>query len=73
MGGLVVICGNCGARFPYSEKIFQEVEAQNFCPACRAQWKGFGAIFYYLKKKQELEALEKELDKREGFRVEFED
>jgi hypothetical protein len=30
MKGLVVICGNCGARVPYSEKIFKEVKAQNF-------------------------------------------
>ena len=73
MGGLVVICGHCGARFPYSEKIFKEVEAQNFCPACRQQWKGFGTIAHYVDKKRELEALEKELEKQEGFRVEFED
>lgn len=73
MGVLVVICENCGARFPHSEKIFKEVEAQNFCPACRQQWKGFGSIVHYLDKKRELEALERELEKQEGFRVEFED
>ena len=73
MGGLVVICGNCGARFPYSEKIFKEVEAQNFCPACRQQWRGFGTIVHYLDKKRELEALERELEKKEGFKVEFDD
>jgi hypothetical protein len=80
MGDLVVICGNCGARFPYSEKIFKEVEAQNFCPACRQQWRGFETIAHFQDKKRELEdkkreleALKKELKKQEGFRVEFED
>ncbi len=73
MAGLAVICGNCGARFPYSEKIFKEIEAQNFCPACRQQWRGFDKIAHYLDKKRELEALESELERQEGFTVEFED
>ena len=73
MGGLVVICENCGARFPYSEVIFKEIEAQNFCPACRQQWRGFHKIVHYLDRKRELEALENELEKQEGFNVEFED
>ncbi len=73
MGGLVVICENCGTKFPYSEKIFKEIKAQNFCPACRQQWRGFDKIIHYLEKKRELEALESELEKQEGFKVESED
>ena len=73
MGGLVLICGNCGTRFPYSEVIFKEIEAQNFCPACRQQWRGFDKIVSYLDKKRELKDLEIELEKQEGFKVEFED
>ncbi len=73
MGGLVVICENCGTRFPYSEKIFKEIEEQNFCPACRQQWRGFDKIVHYLDKRRELKALERELEKQGGFKVEFED
>jgi len=73
MGGLVVICENCGTRFPSREKIFKEIEAQNFCPACRQQWRGFEKIVNYLDKMQELKALERELEKQGGFTVEFED
>ena len=72
MRGLVVICENCGTRFPCSEKIFKEVEAQDFCPACRQQWVGFDKIVHYLDRKRELEALESELQKQEGFKVELE-
>jgi transcription initiation factor IIE alpha subunit len=73
MGGLIVICGNCETRFPYSEKIFKEIEAQNFCPACRQQLRGFNKIIHYLEKKRELKALERELEEQEGFKVESED
>ncbi|UCD70855.1 MAG: hypothetical protein JSW70_07580 [Syntrophobacterales bacterium] len=73
MGGLVVICANCKTRFPYSEKIFKEIDAQNFCPACRQQWTGFDKIAHYLDKKREITALERELEKQEGFEIESED
>ena len=80
MEDLFAIYGNYEAKFPYSQRIFKEVEAQNFGPACRQQWKGFGIIVHYQDKKRaledmkrELEVLEKELEKQEGFRVEFED
>ena len=73
MGNLIVICRNCETRFPHSEKIFKEIEAQNFCPACRQQWSGFNRIIHYLEKKRELKDLERELEEQEGFKVEFED
>lgn len=73
MADLAVICGNCGARFRYSERIFKEIEAQNFCPACRQQWGGFDKIAQYLDKRRELKALESELESQEGFTVEFVD
>ena len=73
MGGLVVVCENCGTRFPYGEEILKEIRTQNFCPACTQQWKGFDKIIRYLEKKRELEALESELKQQEGFKVESED
>ncbi len=72
MGDLVLICGHCGTRFPYSEAMFKEIEAQNFCPACRQQWRGFDKIVSYLDKRRELKDLEIEMKKLEGFKVEFE-
>ncbi|MCK5552485.1 MAG: hypothetical protein KAJ09_05010 [Deltaproteobacteria bacterium] len=73
MGGLVVVRENCGTGFPYGEKIFKEIKAQNFCPACTHQWTGFDKIIHYLEKKRELEALENELKQQEGFKIESED
>ena len=55
------------------EKIFKEIKAQNFCPACTHQWTGFDKIIHYLEKKRELEALENELKQQEGFKIESED
>ena len=70
---MVVIRENSGTRFPCSEKTFRDIKAQNCCPVCTKQWRGFEKIINYVEKKRELQALEGGLKQGEGFKAEIED